>query len=105
MFWEMRYKQAGMVDQNEEIERLKEQVRWLKKGDVLHVLTDQELADQQRHEREMQASIAALEDENERLRELVRYMWHEGAFEAGACYVEEADRLKERTRELGIEVG
>lgn len=42
--------------------------------------------------------------ENARLRELVRDMWHEGAFEAGACYVEEADRLEERTRELGIEV-
>ena len=38
------------------------------------------------------------------LEELVRDMWREGAFEPGACYVKEADRLVERTRELGIEV-
>lgn len=65
--WEMRNKLAGTVDQSEEIERLKEQVHWLKKGDVLHVLTDQEFADQQKREREMQASIAALEEENAKL--------------------------------------
>lgn len=42
-------------------------------------------------------------DENAKLRELVRDMWHEGAFAPGACYVE-TDRLEERTRELGVEV-
>ena len=42
--------------------------------------------------------------ENAKLRELVRDMWREGAFEAGACYVEAAGRLEERTRELGVEV-
>lgn len=41
--------------------------------------------------------------ENAKLRELVRYMWREGAFEPGACYVD-TERLEERTRELGIEV-
>lgn len=41
--------------------------------------------------------------ENANLRELVRDMWYEGAFEPGACYVKSVDRLKERTRELGIE--
>lgn len=44
-----------------------------------------------------------LKAENAKLRELVRDMWHEGAFAPGACYVE-TDRLEERTRELGIEV-
>ena len=43
-------------------------------------------------------------DENAKLRELVRDMWREGAFEAGANYVTEAYALEERTRELGIEV-
>ena len=50
--------------------KLREQIHLLKKGDILHVLTDQELAEQQRHEREMQASITALDDENAELREL-----------------------------------
>jgi len=47
--------------------------------------------------------IDKLETENAKLRELVRDMWHEGAFAPGACYVE-TDRLEERTRELGVEV-
>lgn len=47
--------------------------------------------------------IYDLQDENAKLRELVRDMWHEGAFAPGACYVE-TDRLEDRTRELGIEV-
>ena len=49
--------------------RLREQNRYLMKGDLLHVLTDQELAEQQKREREMQASIKALDDENVKLRE------------------------------------
>lgn len=53
----------------------------------------------------LRKDIRKLKTENAKLRELVRDMWHEGAFEAGACYVKEAERLEERTRELGIEVG
>lgn len=45
-----------------------------------------------------------LKDENKQLRELVADVWRAGAFEPGACYVDEADRLEERTRKLGIEV-
>jgi len=52
----------------------------------------------------LKAENAKLQDENDELRELVRDMWHEGAFAPGACYVEAAERLEERTRELGIEV-
>lgn len=52
------------------------------------------------HSRELLASEA----ENEKLRELVHDMWHEGAFEPGAYCAEAAPRLEERTRELGIEV-
>ena len=48
--------------------------------------------------------VNELRDENAKLRELVRDMWHEGAFEPGACYEKAAERLEERTRELGIEV-
>lgn len=51
--------------------KLREQIHWLKKSDVLHVLTDQELADQQRHEREMQASIEALNADKNMLREML----------------------------------
>lgn len=54
--------------------KLREQIHYLKKGDILHVLTDQELADQQKHEREVQASITALDDENAKMRELVKDM-------------------------------
>lgn len=62
----------------EENDRLREEVHYLKKGDVLHVLTDQELAEQQKHEREMRASIKALDDENAKLREEFDKMdvWH-----------------------------
>ena len=49
--------------------------------------------------------IDRLKAENVKLRELVRDMWHEGAFEAGACYEKAAERLEEKTRELGIKVG
>lgn len=56
---------ADMLDEND---KLREEVCYLKKGDVLHVLTDQEFAEQQKHKREMQASIKALDDENAELR-------------------------------------
>lgn len=49
-------------------------------------------------------SINDLGAEIAALRELVKDMWHEGAFEPGASYVTEAYGLAERTRELGIEV-
>lgn len=82
--------------------KLWEQIHWLKQGDILHVLTDQELAEQQKHEREMQASIKALDDENARLRELVRDMYEMAYPEyPSAFYAAFADRM----RELGVEVG
>ena len=46
----------------------------------------------------------AVSSENAELRDLVRDMWREGAFEPGAYCVTEAYGLAERTRELGIEV-
>lgn len=52
--------------------KLREQIRWLKRGDVLHVLTDQEYIDQCERERLMQVSIDALDKDNTKLRELVR---------------------------------
>lgn len=55
--------------------KLREEVNHLKKGDVLHVLTDQELAERQKHEREMQASIKALDDENAKLKVDVERMF------------------------------
>lgn len=51
--------------------KLREQIHWLKKGDILHVLTDQEYIDQCERERLMQVSIDALDKENAKLRELV----------------------------------
>lgn len=104
------------VDQLQtENDRLREEVRYLKKGDVLHVLTDQELAEQQKHEREMQASINALDDENVKLRELVNVFYH--CTTSGYC--DECpvngggrvhlmpdticDTLHDRMRELGVE--
>ena len=70
-----------------------------------------DVSDQRRYYERMIDEIAAthrghidqLQAENAKLRELVRDMWHEGAFAPGACYVE-TDRLEERTRELGVEV-
>ena len=49
-------------------------------------------------------TIDRLAQENAKLRELIKDIWREGAFEPGACYAREAERLEERTRELGIEV-
>lgn len=101
--------------------KLREEVNHLKKGDVLHVhvLTDQEFAEQQKHEREMKASVKALYDENAKLHELVRvmtYCMQEGTdcdgckLNDGAGRIEALDAfwacdwLHERLRELGIEV-
>lgn len=95
--------------------KLREQIHWLKQGDILHVLTDQELADQQKHEREVQASITALDDENDELRKLVRDMWHQSCTYDTTCegcprYVKHWDGTEEcefetRIIKLGIEVG
>ena len=56
------------------------------------------------HRKKVNRWIDEVEAENTKLRELVADMWRAGAFEPGACYVLEADRLEERTRKLGIEV-
>ena len=68
----MRGVEFGRAMRADENAKLREQNRYLMKGDLLHVLTDQELAEQQRREREMQASIKALDAENVKLRELVQ---------------------------------
>ena len=54
--------------------KLREQIHWLKRGDVMHVLTDQEYIDQCEHERLMQVSIDALDTENAKLREFLSKM-------------------------------
>lgn len=111
--WKLCCKLAN--NQSKEIELLKEQVRWLKKGDVLHVLTDQELADQQKHEQEIQASINALENENAKLRKLVCDMWQtiskddgcDWDIDANCCTSDECNascKYWYRMKELGIEV-
>ena len=56
--------------------KLREQIFWLKQGDILHVLTDQEYIDQCERERLMQVSIDALDKENAELRGLVRDYEH-----------------------------
>ena len=50
--------------------KLREQIHWLERGDIMHVLTDQEYIDQCERERLMQVSIDALDAENAKLREL-----------------------------------
>lgn len=87
--------------------KLREQIHWLKKGDILHVLTDQEYIDQCERERLMQVSIDALDKENAKLRELVMELYDEldaaTQYDAGGgrgVVYEFADRM----RELGIEV-
>lgn len=98
----------------EENAKLREQIHWLKRGDILHVLTDQEFIDQCERERLMQVSIDALDKENAKLRELVRHMFtclehyeQDGSVgcehcpldnDAGNCDYER------RMRELGVEV-
>ena len=105
--------QMAYIEAEREVDRLqtenaklREQIHWLKKGDILHVLTDQEYIDQCERERLMQVSIDALDKENAKLRELVRDMWHEGMCECGSrgkCASCEYD-YPPRMRELGIEV-
>lgn len=71
------------------------------------MLTDQEFAEQQKREREMQASIKALDDENAKLRELVRFMWladYAGHFSTMPELQEHQAVVWQRMRELGVEV-
>ena len=81
--------------------KLKEHVRWLKKGDILHVLTDQEYIDQWKHERLMQSNINALDDENTKLRKFATLAWqimtHNEPMHVWQGMVDDA-------RKLGIEV-
>lgn len=103
---------ADMLDEDA---KLREEVRYLKKGDVLHVLTDQEFAEQQKHKREMQASIKALDDENAELRELVRTFYHcTTSGECDECPINGGgpvhlmpdticDTIHGRMRELGVD--
>ena len=53
---------------------------------------------------EHQRQLDALTAENTKLRELLRDMWHEGAFAPGACCLPDTGRLEKRTRDLGIEL-
>jgi len=50
--------------------KLREQIHWLERGDIMHVLTDQEYIDQCERERLMQVSIDALDAENAKLRDI-----------------------------------
>ena len=87
-----------MTEQTENAE-LREQIHWLKQGDILHVLTDQEYIDQSEREHLMQVSIDALDKENAKLRELIADLWeyiHIGTAQDGQS-------LHDRTRELGVD--
>lgn len=97
--------------------KLREQIHWLKQGDILHVLTDQEYIDQCERERLMQVSIDALDKENAKLRELAHLVAEytsedqcEGCVAKRACIEGELDmcwlrkKILEKLRELGIEV-
>ena len=53
--------------------------------------------------KELAKYVSGILAENAKLRELVRDMWHEGAFEPGAYCTKAADMLEERTRELGVD--
>lgn len=96
--------------------KLREQIHWLKQGDILHVLTDQEYIDQCERERLMQVSIDALDKENAELRELVRTFYHcTTSGECDECPINGGgpvhlmpdticDTIHDRMRELGVEV-
>lgn len=90
--------------------RLREQNRYLMKGDLLHWLTDSEVYEQQKREREMQASIKALDDENKKLRDLCEWLLE--PYRLGAVTGEGVDKRwcretydggSYRLRELGVE--
>lgn len=104
--------------------KLREQIHWLKQGDILHVLTDQEYIDQCERERLMQVSIDALDKENAKLRELAERAWKtaerlcqafdgpcsdDGVTIADPCPMGERDeecvygQLQRELRELGVD--
>lgn len=106
----------GIIAENDKLRaenaKLREQIHWLKQGDILHVLTDQEYIDQCERERLMQVSIDALDDENAKLRELVKALHECTAKTIPAKRCTECDLFDGedgcldlvRMRELGIEV-
>ena len=104
--------QMAYIEAEREVDRLqtenaklREQIHWLKQGDILHVLTDQEYIDQCEREHLMQVSIDALDKENAKLRELAKE-----ACELARvfCYCggtfNDLDDLLCEASELGIEV-
>ena len=97
--------QMAYIEAEREVDRLqtenaklREQIHWLKQGDILHVLTDQEYIDQCEREHLMQVSIDALDKENAKLRELIADLWE--YINIGTA--QDGQRLHDRTRELGI---
>ena len=103
----------SITDELREVDRLqtenaelREQIHWLKQGDILHVLTDQEYIDQCEREHLMQVSIDALDKENAELRELVEYMHRcfVRGHDWGPYCAGETVWVEQRMRELGIEV-
>ena len=90
--------------------KLREQIHWLKQGDILHVLTDQEYIDQCEREHLMQVSIDALDKENAKLRELMRNLRRViPADVVGVVIGANTDhptyyKFDEAFRELGVEV-
>lgn len=102
--WELR---GSVHRERAEADRLREQIHWLKKGDILHVLTDQEYFNQCERERLMQVSIDALDKDNAKLRELARAAWrciHTGASCSDCRLIAGGCTLQTAMRELGIEV-
>ena len=86
-------------DLKAENDKLREEIHWLKQGDILHVLTDQEYIDQCEREHLMQVSIDALDKENAKLRELIADLWeyiHIGTAQDGQS-------LHDRMHELGVD--
>lgn len=98
--------------------KLRERNCYLMKGDLLHVLTDQEYIDQCERERLMQVSIDALDEENARLRELMRILLfcQQYTTDCDDCKINggdgkplqshpqsACDELLDRMRELGID--
>jgi hypothetical protein len=104
--WQLR---DDLQQTNAENAKLREQIYWLKRGDILHVLTDQEYIDQCERERLMQVSIDALDKENAKLLELVRFIMHqcnEGNPRCDECIGWNDGECVAllRMRELGVEV-